>query len=137
MSALNVSNVVNDWIEKKLNLPFMIYNDVIPDTSDNAACLRYDPAPAAERRYTDGTRLLKWNLTYYIRNKDRTKAREYADEITATLDGAEITDQASGVKIECEAQTLPQFISLDDKQNTIYSAAIVCTYIEPRENMEA
>ena len=137
MSALNVSNIVNDWIEKKLNLPFTIYNDVIPDTNDNAACLRYDPAPAAERRYTDGTRLLKWNLTYYIRNKDRTKARNYADEIAAQLDGAEIHDPASGVCIQIEAATLPQFISMDEKNNTIYSAAIVCTYLEPRESMEA
>ena len=133
MSALNVSNIVNDWVEKKLNLPFTIYNDVIPDTSDNAACLRYDPAPAAERRYTDGTRLLKWNLTYYVRNKDRTKARNYADEIAAQLDGAEIHDPASGVCIQIEAATLPQFISMDEKNNTIYSAAIVCTYLEPRE----
>lgn len=132
MSALNVSNIVNDWVEKKLNLPFTIYNDVIPDTSDNAACLRYDPAPAAERRYTDGTRLLKWNLTYYVRNKDRTKARNYADEIAAQLDGAEIHDPASGVCIQIEAATLPQFISMDEKNNTIYSAAIVCTYLEPR-----
>ena len=137
MSALNVSNIVNDWVEKKLNLPFTIYNDVIPDTSDNAACLRYDPAPAAERRYTDGTRLLKWNLTYYVRNKDRTKARNYADEIAAQLDGAEIHDPASGVCIQIEAATLPQFISMDEKNNTIYSAAIVCTYLEPRESMEA
>ena len=132
MSALNVSNIVNDWVEKKLNLPFTIYNDVIPDTSNNAACLRYDPAPAAERRYTDGTRLLKWNLTYYVRNKDRTKARNYADEIAAQLDGAEIHDPASGVCIQIEAATLPQFISMDEKNNTIYSAAIVCTYLEPR-----
>ena len=132
MSALNVSNIVNDWVEKKLNLPFTIYNDVIPDTSDNAACLRYDPAPAAERRYTDGTRLLKWNLTYYVRNKDRTKARNYADEIAAQLDGAEIHDPASGICIQIEAATLPQFISMDEKNNTIYSAAIVCTYLEPR-----
>ena len=137
MSALNVSNIVNDWIEKKLNLPFTIYNDVIPDNSDNAACLRYDPAPAAERRYTDGTRLLKWSLTYYIRNKNRTKAREYADKITAKLDGVEITDETSGVCIQIEAATLPQFISMDEKNNTIYSAAIVCTYLEPRESMEA
>ena len=137
MSALNVANIVNDWIEKKLNLPFTIYNDVISDTSDNAACLRYDPAPAAERRYTDGTRLLKWNLTYYVRNKNRTKAREYADEITAKLDGVEITDETSGVCIQIEAATLPQFISIDEKNNTIYSAAIVCTYLEPRESMEA
>ena len=132
MSALNVSNIVNDWVEKKLNLPFTIYNDVIPDTSNNAACLRYDPAPAAERRYADGTRLLKWNLTYYVRNKDRTKARNYADEIAAQLDGAEIHDPASGVCIQIEAATLPQFISMDEKNNTIYSAAIVCTYLEPR-----
>lgn len=133
MSALNVANIVNAWVEEKLDLPFTITNDVIPDTKDNAACLRYDPAPAAERRYTDGTRLLKWNLTYYIRNKDRSKAREYASLITAALDGAEIPDEASGVVIETEAATLPQFITTDEKNNTIYSAAIVCTYLEPRE----
>jgi hypothetical protein len=137
MTVLNVASLVNDWVEKKLNLPFTIYNDVIPDTSDNAACLRYEPAPAAERRYIDGTRLLKWNLTYYVRNKDRSQARTYADEITAQLDGVEITDETSGVCIQFEAATLPQFISMDDKNNTIYSAAIICTYLEPRENMEA
>ena len=133
MSALNVANIVNAWVEEKLDLPFTINNDVIPDTKDNAACLRYDPAPAAERRYQDGTRLLKWNLTYYIRNKDRSKAREYASLITAALDGAEIPDETSGVVIETEAATLPQFITTDEKNNTIYSAAIVCTYLEPRE----
>ena len=133
MSALNVANIVNAWVEEKLDLPFTINNDVIPDTKDNAACLRYEPAPAAERRYQDGTRLLKWNLTYYIRNKDRSKAREYASLITAALDGAEIPDEASGVVIETEAATLPQFITTDEKNNTIYSAAIVCTYLEPRE----
>jgi hypothetical protein len=137
MSELNVANIVNAWVEEKLNLPFTINNDVIPDTAPNAACLRYDPAPAAERRYTDGTRLLKWNLTYYIRNKDRTKAREYASQITAALDGAEITDETSGVIIETEAATLPQFINTDEKNNTVYSAAIVCTYLEPRETTEA
>lgn len=132
MSTLNVASIVNTWVENELDLPFTIYNDVIPDTAKDAACLRYDPAPAAERRYTDGTRLLKWNLTYYIRNSDRTKAREYADAITAALDGAIVPDATSGVNINCEAQTLPQFISIDEKNNTIYSAAIVCTYLEPR-----
>ena len=76
---------------------------------------------------------MKWNLTYYIRNKDRSKAREYASLITAALDGAEIPDETSGVVIETEAATLPQFITTDEKNNTIYSAAIVCTYLEPRE----
>ena len=124
-----MANIINNWVENALNLRFQIQNDVMAETGDGV-CLRYDPAPAAERRYNDGTRLLKWNLTYYVRNKNRTTARELADRLTATLDGAEIT--ASGIKIDCEAQTLPQFISVDDKNNTIYSAAISCTYLEPR-----
>lgn len=135
MSVLNVADVVNNWVESKLPLPFTIYNDVIPDAADNAACLRYDPAPAAERRYIDGSRMLKWNLTYYIRNKNRSSAREYANRITGMLDGVEIHDEESGVDIYTEAATLPQFISVDEKNNTIYSAAIVCTYMEPREKM--
>lgn len=135
MSVLNVADVVNNWVESKLPLPFTIYNDVIPDAADNAACLRYDPAPAAERRYIDGSRMLKWNLTYYIRNKNRSSAREYANRITGMLDGVEIHDEESGVDIYTESATLPQFISVDEKNNTIYSAAIVCTYMEPREKM--
>jgi hypothetical protein len=132
MSTLNVANIINAWVEDELDLPFTIYNDVIPDTADNAACLRYDPAPAAEERYIDGTRRVKWNLAYYIRNKNRTTARQYADEITAALDGAEILDATSGVTVSVEAQTLPQFITVDEKNNTVYSAAIVATYLEPR-----
>lgn len=133
MSTLNVSNIINAWVEAQLELTATIYNDVIPDNAPDAICLRYDPAPAAERRYQDGSRLLRWNLAYYVRNKKRDKARSLADEITATLDGAEITDATSGLTIQVEAQTLPQFIAVDEKNNTVYSASIVATYLEPRE----
>ena len=78
MSTLNVSNIINAWVENELHLTATIYNDVIPDNANDAICLRYDPAPAAERRYQDGTRLLKWNLAYYVRNKKRDKARSLA-----------------------------------------------------------
>ena len=132
MSTLNVANVVNAYVEAKLQLGFTIYNDIIPDTDNNAACLRYDPAPAAEDRYIDGTRLVQWNLAYYVRNKNRTTARQYADEITAALDGVQIYDQASGITVNVEAQTLPQFVTVDEKNNTVYSAAIVARYLEPR-----
>ena len=132
MSTLNVSNIINAWVENELHLTATIYNDVIPDNANDAICLRYDPAPAAERRYQDGT-LLKWNLAYYVRNKKRENARSLADEITAKLDGAEITDATSGLTIQVEAQTLPQFIAVDEKNNTVYSASIVATYLEPRE----
>ena len=132
MSTLNVANIVNAWVEAKLGLQFAIYNDIIPDTANDAACLRYDPAPAAEERYIDGSRLVQWNLAYYVRNKNRTTARQYADEITAALDGVQIYDQTSGITVNVEAQTLPQFVTVDEKNNTVYSAAIVAKYLEPR-----
>lgn len=131
MSSLNVANIINTWVETELSLPFTIYNDVIPDSTGDAACLRHDPAPAAEKRFIDGTRQLKWNLTYYVRSANRTNARNYAYDITEKLDGREITDSETGIKIMIEAQTLPQFISIDDKNNTLYSAAIVASYLEP------
>ena len=133
MSTLNVSNIINAWVENELHLTATIYNDVIPDNANDAICLRYDPAPAAERRYQDGTRLLKWNLAYYVRNKKRENAFKLAGDITAKLDGAEITDATSGLTVQVEAQTLPQYIAVDEKNNTVYSASIVATYLEPRE----
>lgn len=132
MTCINVADTINEWIEQKLVLPFRIDNDVIQQQTGDAACLRHDPAPAAEKRFTDGSRLVKWNLTYYIRSSNRNKARQYAYDITDALDGASIAT-SGGVEIDVEAVTLPQFISVDDKNNTLYSAAICCTYLEPEE----
>lgn len=129
----SIASIINQWIEAKLNLPFIIENDVISSPNGDAACLRHDPAPAAEHRYIDGSRLIKWNLSYYIRSSDRTKARQYAYSITDKLDGTTIPAGSNGVNIDIEAQTLPQYISVDDKNNTIYCASITCTYIEPKE----
>lgn len=107
----------------------MVYNDLIPYADKDGAALRHDPAPAAEKRYTDGSRLVKWNLTYYIRCKDANKALEYAYGITDALDG--VTIEAEGdFEIDIQALTLPQFIGRDDKGFTTYSAAIGCAYLE-------
>ena len=132
MTILNVSDIINLWVENKLNLS-QIKNDVFTKPDGDAVILRYDPAASAERRFNDGTRLIKWNLTYYVRNKDREKARQIADKITKLLDGESITDTKSGVKIDVEALTLPQFISTDEKNNTIYSAGITASYLDPRD----
>ena len=127
---LNISNIINEWVEQVLRLPFTIENDQITDETKDGACLRYDPAPAAERRYGDDTRLISWNMTYYIRCKKAAKARAYAYDITNRLDGETIPDPDTQTKLEIEAQTTPQFIEKDDKGFTTYSAAIVCTYLE-------
>lgn len=128
---VNIVNIIAVEVETALDLPFTIYADLIPNEDDDGACLRHDPAPAADRRFSDGSRLIAWNLTFYIRCKNAASARTYAKNITDKLDGETIT--ADGLKIECEASTLPQFIDTDAKQFTTYSAAIKCTYLEPAQ----
>ena len=122
MSTLNVSNIINAWVENELHLTATIYNDVIPDNANDAICLRYDPAPAAERRYQDGTRLLKWNLAYYVRNKKRENAFKLAGDITAKLDGAEITDATSGLTVQVRGADAPAIYRRKTKKTTQYIA---------------
>ena len=129
---MTVSNIINIWLENALQLPFIVNNDIIQNEDEDGACLRYDPAPAAERRYDDGSRLVTHNLTYYIRCESATDARNYAQDIINTLDGQTIIDPESNRRLEIEAQTLPQFINSDDKNYTTYAAAIVCTYLEEK-----
>lgn len=128
---LNIVDVIGTWVEKSLELPFTIYSDLIPDAESDGACLRHDPAPAAEKRFNDGTRLISWQLTFYVRCKNSDDALAYAKDITDKLDGATVT--SGETEIDSEATTLPQFIDTDAKGFTTYSASIKCTYLEEVE----
>ena len=128
MIQSKIAETVSEWAEKALDLPFTIYCDLIPDEDADGACIRHDPTPAAEKRFTDGTRLVAWNFTFYIRCKDAAKAKDYGKRIVDELDGA--TVESGELKIDCEAVTLPQFIDADAKGFTTYSASIKCTYLE-------
>lgn len=128
MHGSEIAKHINEWVEDQGLFPFTVYNDLIPYADKDGAALRHDPAPAAEKRYIDGSRFVKWNLTYYIRCKDAGKARDYAYRITGALDGIEIETDDTDLMVE--ALTLPQFIGKDDKDFTTYSAAITCSYLE-------
>lgn len=128
MIQSNIAETISAWVENALDLPFTIFCDLIPDEDADGACIRHDPAPAAEKRYTDGTRLVAWNFTFYTRCRDAEQARWYGKQIIDTLDGREI--EGDGVKIECEAVTLPQFIETDAKGFTTYAQSVKCIYLE-------
>ena len=132
MTKSNIAEVVSKWVEKALHLPFTIYCDIIPKVDSDAACVRHDPSPAAEKRFMDGSRYVSRNLTFYVRMKNAEQARELVKQITDKLDGATVVS-ADGVSIDCEAVTLPQYIDTDSKEYTTYSAAIKCEYLEPAE----
>lgn len=131
MIQSRIAEAVSAWAEKALALPFTIYCDIIPDADRDGACIRHDPTPAAERRFSDGSRLVSWNFTFYMRCKDAADAREYAKRTVDALDG--ITVERGGLTIDCEAATLPQFIDTDVKGFTTYSAAIRASCSEENE----
>lgn len=128
----DIAEAVCAWVEKSLNLPFMIYCDIIPNEESAGACIRHDPTSAAAIRFVDGSRLVSWNLAFYVREQDADKAREHAKAIVDRLDGATVTC-ADGTEIDCGAATLPQFIDMDAKGFTTYSATITASYSEESE----
>ena len=128
MIQSKIAEIISEWTENALSLPFTIFCDLIPDEDSDGACVRHDPTPAAEKRYADGSRLVAWNFTFYTRCKNAEYAREYGKQIVDTLDGA--TVESNGLKIDCEAVTLPQFIDTHAKGYTTYAESVKCTFLE-------
>lgn len=136
MIQSNIAETISAWAESALELPFTIFCDLLPDEDADGACIRHDPTPAAEKRYTDGSRLVSWNLTFFTRCKDAADAREYGKRIVDKLDGATIERPGDGLEIDCEAVTLPQFIETDAKGYTTYASSVRATYLEEAEQKE-
>lgn len=129
MIQSKIASAISAYVEEALQLPFTIYCDLIPDENADGACVRHDPTPAAEKRFTDGMRLVAWNFTFYTRCKNAANAREYGKQIVDKLDGATVLS-AENIKIECEAVTLPQYIDTDAKGFTTYAESVKCTFLE-------
>lgn len=129
MIQSKIAETISAWAETVLELPFTIFCDLIPDEDADGACIRHDPTPAAEKRFTDGSRKVSWNFTFYIRCRDAEDARKYGKQIVDRLDGATVTS-AENIEIDCEAVTLPQFIETDAKGYTTYSQSVKCTFLE-------
>jgi hypothetical protein len=129
MIQSKIAEYISAWVETELTLPFTIYCDLIPDAETDGACIRHDPTPAAEKRFTEGTRLITWNFTFYTRCKNAANAREYGKQIVDKLDGATI-ESPENIKIDCEAVTLPQYIDTDAKGFTTYAESVKCTFLE-------
>lgn len=130
MIQSRIAETISAWVETVLNLPFTIFCDLIPDEDKDGACIRHDPTPAAEKRFTDGTRLVAWNFTFYTRCKNAENAREYGKQIVDRLDGTTIISTDDRIQIDCEAVTMPQFIETDAKGFTTYAESVKCTYLE-------
>lgn len=127
---LNSSQLLNDYLAEQIEDLPTVYNDLFPEANGDSVICRYDPSQAVEKRFCDGSRNVKQQFSYYARSTDATKARKYLDEIINVLDTKDLIRVSDNFLVQCEAITLPQFISVDDNNNTIYTATVEIEYVE-------
>lgn len=129
MKSSELIEAVCAYAEEELELPFAIYADMIPTEAGDCACVRCSPAQAASRDYTDGSKLVEWKLSVYVRCVAADEAREWAKQIVDCLDGSRIEAEDETV-LRAEALTLPQYIQTDAKDATIYLASFSVEYLQ-------
>lgn len=133
---LGIAQLVNTWLKNNPGntLPD-IYNDIFPDTDTDCIVCRHDPSQAVEKRFNDGSRAGTVNLSYHARSDDAKKCRMFLSEIINRLDTQTIIDVSDDTYVECEALTLPQFVTVDDKNNTYYTASVSVEYTQEAKGM--
>ena len=133
---IGIAQLVNEWVKKQLPANFpTIYNDVFTDADGDSIVCRHDPSQAAEKRFNDGSRAGTVNLSYHARSDDAKRCRMFLSEILNRLDTETIIDVSDDVYVECEALTLPQFVTVDDKNNTYYTASVRVEYTQEAKGM--
>jgi len=127
----DTKKLVSDYLKAADGCPVkQIYTDVWPDETSPGVICRYDPSSAKDRQYNDGSRRCVQNLAYYARSPGGTWCRDVLQWIIDTIDTEHVVRDSDGAEIDCEAVTLPQFVSMDDKKNTVYTIAVQCEYTE-------
>ena len=129
---ISPAEIVCDYLEKTVTddaknaLPFRLEVELFANADTDSACIRHDPAPAAEKRFIDGSRIVQWNLSLFVRAKDAREGLKWARLMTDALDGARIEDDAGAV--DCETTALPQFVETDEAGFTIYMSSVSARY---------
>lgn len=129
MQSSKLIEAVCAYAQEAAGLPFTLYADAIPTDAGDAGCVRCAPAAASERRYIDDSKLVRWQLSVYVRCIAQDEARQYALAVCDVLDGKELTLD-DGVVVRCEAISLPQWLEADQKGATYYLAAFSTEYLQ-------
>lgn len=129
-----IAQIICEYLEANvvdssgIALPFPIEIEMFRSKDRDGAIIRHDPTSAAERRFIDGTRLVVRVFSVYTRCKDTFDALKWSRLLIDTIDGKEIEKDA--LKVECVAQSLPQFIEQDAGGYTVYMGSFSAKYME-------
>jgi len=132
---MNISEILNDYLIDNVLADEgieIIYNDVFP--FDDGFCLisRYDPTTAKEKEFIDGSVVGSQQLSYFIRSEDAADCRRILDLITDKVDNLSCSNN-DGIEIRFTCLTHCAFVSIDDKNQTIYTATLKADYDKPGE----
>lgn len=133
MKSSELIEAVCSYAEGQLDLPFVLYADMMPSEAGDCACVRCSPAQAAARAFCDGSKLVEWKLSVYVRCAVSDEAREWAKLIVDCLDDCYIVTSDETV-LRCKALTLPQYIDVDAKGATVYLVSFSVEYLQESEN---
>lgn len=127
---LQIAELVNTYLTNEITGLPAIYNDLFPTELGNLIMSRHDPSQSAVRDFGDGTRYVEANFAYYARSKNAGNARAWLEEITAELENEQLVRQSDGVSFQTAVTTLPQFVEVDDKGQSIYMMSVVVSYLD-------
>lgn len=130
---IHITEILNNFILENVITDFeIIYNDVFPEDKCDCLISRYEPSEAKETEYIDGSAVGSVQIGYLLRSSDASKCRKVLNEIIERIDNISCKTE-EGLEIRFSAVTLPNFISIDEKQQVIYSATIKAEYTRPLE----
>ena len=126
---LQIAEYVNTYLKAEIEGLPTIYNDIYPVETGDLIVSRHDPAQSAVREFGDGTRYVEAPFSC----QKAGDARKWLEEITKALENEQLVRQADGVSFQSAVATLPQFIEVDDKGQTIYMVTVNISYMDGQQ----
>ena len=130
---LNITETVNNYLKAQITGLPTIYNDLFPVELGDLIVSRHDPSQSAAREFGDGTRYVLAQFSYYARCTRAGDSREWLDKITQELENEQLVRQADGVSFQSSVTTLPQFVEVDNKGQTIYMMSVQINYLDGQQ----
>lgn len=126
---VNTTKILNDFLIENGVVSFdTIFNDVFPEDQGECLISRYDPSRANETEFIDGSAIGYVALSYYCRSNDAEKCRKELNAICGMVDNLRLFDTTDGTEYRFKAVSLPSFVSVDDKEQTIYVCDIAADF---------
>lgn len=130
---MNIAEILNHYIlTEVLEEVDIIYNDVFPKDDGNCIISRHDPSTARETEFIDGSVIGSQQISYYVRSEDAAYCRNILNSIIDRIENVSCKAE-DGTEIRFAGVTLPTFVSVDDKNQTVYTATIKADYERPGE----